>query len=47
MDLFSQLSTIYYVKLHSLAVKKIIIWYKFLLLLNKDFSEIFGTNLNP
>jgi len=34
-------------KLHSLTVKKIIIWYKFLLLPHRVFSELFGTNFNP
>jgi len=34
-------------KLHSLTVKKIIIWYKYLLLLDRVFSEHFGTNFNP
>jgi len=44
---FSQSSTLCYEKLHSLTVKKINIWYKFLLLLDKIFSELFGANFNP
>jgi len=38
---------VYYEKLHSLTVKNIIIWHKFLLLLDRLFSEFFGTNFNP
>jgi len=37
---FSQSSTLYYEKLHSLTVKKVIIWYTFLLLLDRVFSEL-------
>jgi len=33
-------------KLHSLTVKKTIIWYKFLLLLDRVFPEFFVTNFN-
>jgi len=34
-------------KLHSLTVKKLIIWYKYLLLPDRVFSELLGTNFNP
>jgi len=44
---FTQSSTLYCEKLHPLTVKNIIIWYKFLLLLNRAFSELFGTNFKP
>jgi len=44
---FSQSFTLYYEKLHFLTVKKITIWYKSLLLLNRVFSERFATNFNP
>jgi len=37
---FSQSSTLYYEKLHFLTVKKIVIWYKFLLLLDRVFQNI-------
>jgi len=42
----SQSSTIYCENLHSLTVKKIVIWYKCLLLPDKVLSEIFGTIFN-
>ena len=38
---FSRSPRLHYEKLHSLTVKKIIIWHKFLLLLNRFFSELF------
>jgi len=37
----------YYEKLHSLTVKKITIWYKFWLLLDRAFSELSRTSFNP
>jgi len=43
---FSQASTLYYEKFHSLTVTKIIIWYKFLLLVNSFLSKLFATNFN-
>jgi len=42
---FSQSSTLYYKKLHSLTVKKITI--TFLLLLDRVFAKLCGTNLKP
>jgi len=40
-------TTVYCAKLYYLTVKKVIIWYKFLLLLDRVFSELIGTNFNP
>jgi len=39
-DPFSQTATLYYEKLYSMIVKKIIIWHKFLLLFDRVFSEL-------
>ena len=47
IHLFANIATLHYEKLHSLTAKKIIIWYKFLLLLDRVFSELFGTDFNP
>ena len=44
---FSQSSTLCYEKLYSLTVKKVVIWYTFLLLLDRMFSELFGTKFKP
>jgi len=38
---FSKSSALYYEKLHSLTVTKVIIWYKIVLLLDRVFSELF------
>jgi len=40
-------TTVYCEKLYSLTVKKVIIWYKFLLLLDRVFSEFSGKHFNP
>ena len=40
-------TTVYYEKLHSLTVKKYIIWYTFLIILDRVFSDLFGANFNP
>jgi len=42
---FSQSSKLYYEKLHSLTVKNVIIWYKFLLLFDRILSELLEQNL--
>jgi len=42
---FSKSSTLHYEKLHSLAVTKVTIWHKFLILLDRVFSELLGKRL--